>query len=236
LGSVAAGLRILLLCETFFEKQRRTQKVCRMTEAVADFKLYRDLLKRWADFALAIVVAVFTLPLLLTSSIAILLGDGYPIFFFQTRIGQHGRHFRIAKFRTMSVGAPGTTITVSNDRRITTVGRYLRRWKLDEIPQFWNVLRGDMSFVGPRPDVPGYYDKLKGEDRIVLRLRPGITGAATILYHDEERLLSAQDDPVRYNNEVLFPNKVALNIAYYRNCSAKEDAVLLWRTIFKPER
>lgn len=136
-------------------------------------------------------------------------------FFLQQRIGKNGRAFRIIKIRTMQeCSAIHTTITSASDARITPLGRLLRKAKIDELPQLINVLKGDMSFVGPRPDVPGYADRLDGEDRIILSVRPGITGPATVRFRHEERLLSLQADPVRYNDAVIWPEKVRLNRAY----------------------
>lgn len=132
--------------------------------------------------------------------------------FRQERIGLHGQPFAVLKIRTMRVeGGPATNVTTRDDPRITPLGARLRRWKLDEIPQLWNVLRGDMSFVGPRPDVPGYYDRLVGDDRILLTVRPGITSPAAIEFRNEEAVLATRRDPEAYNDQVLFPAKVALN-------------------------
>jgi lipopolysaccharide/colanic/teichoic acid biosynthesis glycosyltransferase len=127
--------------------------------------------------------------------------------------------------------APGiTTITTAVDQRITPLGRLLRRWKLDEMPQLWNVLKGEMSFVGPRPDVPGYYERLTGPDRVLLRLRPGVTGPASLAFRDEEDLLAGQSDPKSYNDNVLFPAKTAMNVEYYNSCSLLGDLRILIRT------
>ncbi|MCK4713179.1 MAG: sugar transferase, partial [Marinosulfonomonas sp.] len=125
----------------------------------------------------------------------------------------------------------GTTVTVKNDIWITRWGAFFRRWKLDELPQLWNVLKGDMSFVGPRPDVPGYLDQLSGEGKILLELRPGITGPASLKYRDEETILAQVDDPKAYNDEVIWPDKVAINIDYYRNWSLKADLIYILKTL-----
>ncbi|MCO6439710.1 MAG: sugar transferase [Nitrococcus mobilis] len=154
-------------------------------------------------------------------------------FFVQERVGRYGRPFRVIKLRTMRVDpVVATTVTTSGDVRITPVGRFLRRTKLDELPQLINVLKGDMSFVGPRPDMPGYADALGGEDRIILTVRPGITGPATLKYRDEERLLAEQGDPERYNREVIYPDKVRLNREYVEQYSFLRDLVYIWRTVF----
>ena len=137
-----------------------------------------------------------------------------PVFFVQQRVGRHGKLFKLVKFRTMSVNHNGGSISVKGESRITPFGKKLRNYKLDELPELWNVLKGEMSFVGPRPDVPGYADKLKGEDRKILLLKPGITGPASMKYTNEEEILAQQEDPVKYNNEVIYPDKVRINLEY----------------------
>lgn len=158
---------------------------------------------------------------------------GGPVIFKQKRVGVNGRLFTIYKFRTMTVAHGGSTISVAGESRITPLGHVLRKYKLDELPELWNVLIGDMSFVGPRPDVPGYADQLKGEDRDVLKLRPGITGPASLKYANEEELLATVEDPVKYNDEVIFPDKVRINLEYYRNNSVWGDCKIIWQTIFR---
>lgn len=158
--------------------------------------------------------------------------DG-PIIFKQLRVGKDARLFTMYKFRSMSVGHSGSTISVAGEDRITPLGRILRKYKLDELPELWNVLIGDMSFVGPRPDVPGYADRLSGEERLVLKLRPGITGPASLKYANEEDLLAQVDDPKRYNDEVIFPDKVRINLAYYYKHSFVGDIRLIFQTIFR---
>lgn len=154
-------------------------------------------------------------------------------FFVQERVGRHGKRFRVVKIKSMRPDTGiTTTVTRSGDPRITPLGRFFRRTKLDELPQLWNVLWGDMSFVGPRPDVPGLADQLSGEDRAVLSLRPGITGPATLAYRDEEEILAAQADPERYNQEVIYPDKVRLNLEYIRNWSLADDVRYIWQTVF----
>lgn len=155
-------------------------------------------------------------------------------FFIQQRVGRHGRVFRVIKIRTMRVGTGrDTMVTTRNDPRITALGRVLRRTKVDELPQLINVLLGQMSFVGPRPDVPGYADALEGEDRVILTVRPGITGPATLKYRDEETLLAGVDDPERYNREVIFPDKVRINREYVQQWSLRKDLGYIWRTVFR---
>lgn len=150
----------------------------------------------------------------------------------QVRVGRDGELFEVLKIRTMlTQDEPGTTVTASDDPRITPLGAKLRRWKLDEIPQLWNVLRGDMSFVGPRPDVPGFYDRLEGDDRVLLSVRPGITSPAAVAYHNEEILLAMQNNPEEYNRQVVFPAKVAANRAWLESWSMRADIRCLWETV-----
>lgn len=151
-------------------------------------------------------------------------------FFRQLRVGRNGRPFRVIKLRTMRA-VEGSTITTASDARITRWGARFRRWKLDELPQLWNVLVGEMSLVGPRPDVPGYMDALTGEARRLLALRPGITGPASLKYRDEESLLAAQPDPKAYNDSVIWPDKVRLNLEYLDTWSFRRDLALLRETI-----
>ena len=158
---------------------------------------------------------------------------GGPVIFRQRRVGRGGRLFTMYKFRSMTVGHGGSSVSVAGESRITPLGHVLRRYKLDELPELWNVLIGDMSLVGPRPDVPGYADRLTGADRDVLRLRPGITGPASLKYANEEEILALVDDPQRYNDEVIFPDKVRINLQYYRSHSLAGDIKLILATIFR---
>lgn len=156
--------------------------------------------------------------------------DG-PVLFKQQRVGKDGRLFTIYKFRTMSVSHSGSTVSVAGEARITPLGATMRKYKLDELPELWNVLIGDMSFVGPRPDVPGYADKLQGEDRIILTLRPGITGPATLKYRNEEELLATVDNPQQYNDEVIYPDKVRINRQYAEHISLVTDIKIILATL-----
>ena len=137
--------------------------------------------------------------------------NAWPCFFKQIRIGQHARHFTMVKFRTMTVEHAGSIISVTGESRITAFGAFLRKYKLDDLPTLFHVVEGKMSFVGPRPDVPDYADKLNGENRKILGLRPGITGPASLKYANEEELLSKVRDPQKYNDEVIFPDKVKIS-------------------------
>jgi lipopolysaccharide/colanic/teichoic acid biosynthesis glycosyltransferase len=154
-----------------------------------------------------------------------------PVFFQQMRVGKDAVLFRMIKFRTMTINHSGSTISVKGERRITPLGAVLRKYKLDELPELWNILKGDMSFVGPRPDVPGYADKLEGEDRLLLSIRPGLTGAASLKFSNEEELLALQDDPVKYNDEVLYPEKVRINNNYVRHMSFCLDLKIIFFTL-----
>ena len=154
-----------------------------------------------------------------------------PILFRQQRVGREGRLFTLVKFRTMLVNHGGNSVSVAGESRITPLGSVLRRWKLDELPELWNVLLGDMSFVGPRPDVPGYADTLTGEDREILQLRPGITGPASMKYRNEEEILSAVENPQKYNDEVIFPDKVRINRLYLHDHSFFLDLKMIVATV-----
>lgn len=156
---------------------------------------------------------------------------GGPVIFRQRRVGKDGRLFTMYKFRSMTLGHGGSSVSVAGESRITPLGRVLRRYKLDELPELWNVLVGDMSFVGPRPDVPGYADALSGTDREVLRLRPGITGPASLKYRNEEELLALQPDPQKYNDEVIFPDKVRINLYYLHHYSFIKDIEMIFCTV-----
>ena len=170
---------------------------------------------------------------------------GGPAFFCQKRVGKDGKLFTCHKFRTMVVRHSGSSVSVSGDSRITPLGAKLRHYKLDELPELWDVFIGNMSFVGPRPDVPGYADRLEGTDRDVLKLRPGITGPATLKYCLEDEMIAdyvsarqaagdtrpAQDIAVEYNDTVIYPDKVRLNCYYYRNYSFVKDIEMIFATV-----
>ena len=156
--------------------------------------------------------------------------DG-PAVFTQKRVGKDGKLFTMYKFRSMSAHHSGSTVSVAGESRITPLGAKLRRYKLDELPELWNVLIGDMSFVGPRPDVPGYADKLEGDDRRVLQLRPGITGPASLKYRDEEVLLASQANPQEFNDKVIYPDKVRINLYYLDHYSFLADIKMIFATV-----
>lgn len=190
------------------------------------------LLKNMFDRLAALGGLLLLWPVLLICAILIrCMMPGGPVIFKQKRVGRHGRLFTMYKFRSMTVNHSGSSISVAGESRITPLGAKLRKYKLDELPELWNVLIGDMSFVGPRPDVPGYADALTGKDREILELRPGITGPASLKYRDEEELLAKQDDPVRYNNEVIFPDKVRINRYYLHHYSFVKDIQMIFCTV-----
>lgn len=158
---------------------------------------------------------------------------GGPACFVQKRVGKDGKLFKCHKFRTMTVKHNGSTVSVAGDSRITPLGAKLRHYKLDELPGLWDVLIGNMSFVGPRPDVPGYADQLQGEDREVLMLRPGITGPASLKYRNEEELLATVDNPQEYNDNVIFPDKVRINRYYLHHYSFWMDIKMIFATVLR---
>ena len=152
--------------------------------------------------------------------------------FIQKRIGRNGELFSVFKIKTMKATIEAdTTVTTSGDSRITKIGAFFRKTKIDELPQLFNVLLGTMSFVGPRPDVPGFADKLKGEERLMLTIRPGITGPASLKYRDEEETLAKQEHPEVYNRETVWPDKVKINLDYIRHWSLKKDILYIIKTL-----
>lgn len=189
---------------------------------------FKSLFDRGASFFGLILLSLVLLVVALLIRIKM---PGGPIIFKQERVGRHGKLFTMYKFRSMTVGHSGSSISVKGESRITLLGTKLRKYKLDELPELWNVLVGDMSFVGPRPDVPGYADKLEGGDRRMLLLKPGITGLASLKYRNEEELLAEQEDPQKYNDEVLFPDKVRINIEYLEHWSFWNDIKIIVYTV-----
>ncbi|WP_315514783.1 sugar transferase [Prevotella histicola] len=183
---------------------------------------------------------LFLSPVLFVVAILIKVKMPGPVLFCQKRVGQYGKLFTVYKFRSMTVKAEAsvasrdsdaTSIASTEQNRITPLGEKLRRYKLDELPELWNVLKGDMSFVGPRPDVPGYADQLQGEERDILKLKPGITGPASLKYRNEEELLASVDNPAQYNDEVIFPDKVKLNLYYLKHYSFIKDIQMIICTV-----
>ena len=195
-------------------------------------KSYSILLKTIFDFVLSLFGIILLLPVILLAWIVASIETKSNGFFIQQRVGKSGKLFHVIKIKTMkSIKGIEITITASSDIRITKVGAFFRKTKIDELPQLWNVLTGQMSFVGPRPDVPGYADKLQGKDRIVLSIRPGITGPAQLAYKNEEEVLANQDNPVKYNDEIIWPDKVRINREYIENYSLFKDFYYIWKTI-----
>ena len=211
------------------------------------------ILKWIFDRVVALIGLLFLWPVLLIVAVLVKVKmPGGPAFFVQKRVGKDGKLFNCHKFRTMTVKHNGSTVSVAGDSRITPLGAKLRHYKLDELPGLWDVLIGNMSFVGPRPDVPGYADKLQGDDRDVLKLRPGITGPATLKYRLEDEMLSDvrrlmsegrclpqeqidmmsdQELAVWYNDNVIYPDKVKLNCYYYRHYSFIKDIQMIFCTV-----
>lgn len=190
------------------------------------------MLKWLFDRTVAFIGLCFLWPILLVVWILIRVQmPGGPAIFTQKRVGKDGKLFTMYKFRSMTVGHGGSSVSVAGESRITPLGAKLRKYKLDELPELWNVLIGDMSFVGPRPDVPGYADQLQGENRLILKLRPGITGPASLKYKNEEEILAKVEDPQKYNDEVIYPDKVRINLDYYYHHSLWGDIRLIIETV-----
>lgn len=183
------------------------------------------------DYTLAILLLPLLLPVILVLVLVSTFDTGSSGLFSQIRVGKHAVYFKIYKIRSMR-GNYAVDVTTTNTHKVTTIGKFLRDSKLDELPQIFNILLGQMSFVGPRPDVPGYADELKGEDRIILNVKPGITGPAQIAFKNEEEILVLQENPLEYNNEVLWPEKVKINKDYVKNQSFWSDLNYIFKTIF----
>jgi lipopolysaccharide/colanic/teichoic acid biosynthesis glycosyltransferase len=190
------------------------------------------MLKRSFDILLSLAMLLVLSPLLLPIAALVLAFDGLPIFFSQTRVGQNFRPFRIWKFRTMCNAQEGESITSFGDPRITRIGKMLRSTKLDELPQLWNVLIGDMSFVGPRPELPEFVEAFRERYTRILQVRPGITDPASILFVDEEMILAKADDPKREYREHVLPEKLTLAEHYIEQQSLVGDVAILLRTVF----
>jgi lipopolysaccharide/colanic/teichoic acid biosynthesis glycosyltransferase len=188
--------------------------------------------KRIFDIVMSLIGIALTWWIMLVAWVIASFETGSNGLFTQTRIGRKGKPFKVLKIKTMKpVRGMESTVTTANDSRITRSGAFFRKTKIDELPQLFNVLFGTMSFVGPRPDVPGFADELEGEDRIILSIRPGITGPASLKYKDEEALLAQQKDPERYNREVVWPDKVRINKNYLKEWSLKKDIEYIIKTI-----
>ena len=177
-----------------------------------------------------VVLSPFILVIYIIHKIRMSKGD---FLYRQVRVGKDAKLFRIFKIRTLADNSEiGGSVTVADDERILPFGKWLRESKVDTFLELINILIGDMSFVGPRPDVPGYADALEGDDRVILKMRPGLTGPASIKYRHEDRILAQQSDPKKYNDEVIWPDKVKINKEYYQNWSIWKDISILWQTVF----
>lgn len=192
-------------------------------------------MKRAFDIVISVVVLIVLSPLLLLLALAVLVTMGWPIFYRQTRIGKDSKAFKIIKFRTMVNRADkmGLPITTGKDPRVTPVGRFLRGTKLDELPQFLNVLWGPMSLVGPRPEVPKYVRMYSRKQMRVLSVKPGLTDPATIAFRNEESILARYDDPEKAYIEEIMPDKLKLNLAYIEKASFFGDLAILYKTFVK---
>lgn len=188
--------------------------------------------KRIFDIAASLAGLVMLAPVILLCWVIAALDTRSNGFFIQKRVGRHGRIIHVCKIKTMYPGdSKRSPIASKNVASISRSGRFFRKYKLDELPQLFNVLVGSMSLVGPRPDVPGYADRLQGDDRVILLLRPGITGPASIKYKDEESILAAADDPDAYNDRIIWPDKVKINREYFSNYSLLRDVRYIVHTI-----
>jgi lipopolysaccharide/colanic/teichoic acid biosynthesis glycosyltransferase len=188
------------------------------------------MLKRLFDLLLSLVALLVLWPLMLLAVIIIKVSMPGPALFKQTRIGRYAHPFVIYKFRTMRLNNSKVSVTLSTDSRITPFGNFLRRTKIDELPQLFNILKDEMSIVGPRPDVPGYYDTLKGDDQVIWQLRPGLTGLDSMCYPNEQAILDKEADPERFYDEQLWPDKVRLNKWYAENRSLWMDVRIVLNT------
>jgi lipopolysaccharide/colanic/teichoic acid biosynthesis glycosyltransferase len=191
----------------------------------------KDALRRFFDLAFAATGLLVLLPAFGMLALLIVLRDGRPVLFSQMRVGRYGRHFRIWKFRTMRAGTAGSAVTAAGDSRITETGAKLRKFKLDELPQLFNVLRGDMSLIGPRPEAPQFVSEASPVWQAVLKVRPGITDVATLVYRDEEALLGRSRNTDTFYRETVLPAKLLLNLSYLRTRSFWQDIRLIWLTI-----
>jgi lipopolysaccharide/colanic/teichoic acid biosynthesis glycosyltransferase len=204
-----------------------------ISEVAVGLPRVESALKRIFDFTLAFLGLLLSWWLIALAWFLATVDTRQNGFFTQERVGRFGKRFRVVKIRTMrTLSGFDTSVTTAADPRVTRLGSFFRRTKIDELPQLINVLVGQMSFVGPRPDVPGFADSLRGKDRVVLTLRPGITGPATLIYRDEEALLARQKDPERFNREVIFPDKVRINVNYIECYRFRHDLKYIWQTVF----
>lgn len=188
-------------------------------------------LKRIFDVAVSLIALIALAPLFIAVGLIIVITDFGPIFFRQQRVGRHGKVFFIHKFRTMRKSNSGPLVTSAADNRITPFGAFLRKWKIDELPQLFDVLRGAMSIVGPRPEVPRFVDFWPPESRDkILQFRPGISDPASIAFRDEQEILAGQEDPEQYYIDVVLPQKVKMYVEYVENQSFRGDMAIIMNT------
>ena len=194
---------------------------------------FQKIIKRQFDFWVALTGLLVIGWLILPAALIAKYDTKISGLFFQKRVGLNGKLFNVIKIRTMRhIDGFTSYITIDRDPRISRAGNFFRKSKIDELPQLWNVLVGNMSFVGPRPDLPGFADELRGDDRIILTIRPGITSPASLKYKEEEVLLAGVEDPVYFNKEVIYPDKVRINKEYIRNYSFGKDIYYILKTVF----
>jgi lipopolysaccharide/colanic/teichoic acid biosynthesis glycosyltransferase len=191
------------------------------------------MLKRGIEILLSLIGLIICLPIFLVISVLISLKMPGPVLFKQFRVGMNAKLFTMVKFRTMKVDSSASLVSVLGEERITPFGAVLRKYKLDELPGLWNIFKGDMSFVGPRPDVLGYADKLVGLDRQILRIKPGLTGPASLKYANEEKILTQVQNPQKYNDEIIYPNKVRINLNYVKNQTLWLDIKIIILTVLR---
>lgn len=190
-------------------------------------------LKRSFDIVFSLLGLMLLFPFMLVIALLVKIGSKGPVLFRQKRVGRNGIPFTIYKFRTMIENHGGNSISVKGESRITQIGSVLRKLKIDELPELWNILIGDMSFVGPRPDVPEYTAKLNDDQRNILTIRPGLTSPASIKYAREEKILSTVPDAQKYFDDVIWPDKTKMNLEYVRNRSFTGDILIIFKTLFR---
>ena len=183
----------------------------------------KGIVKRCFDLITSLISLIVFLPFILISWVVLIFDTKSTGIFCQNRVGQFGNLFTIYKLKTMD----------AKTSKVSKIGHFVRKYKIDELPQFINVLKGEMSIVGPRPDIKGYYDKLKGEERKILELKPGITSEASIKYYKEEEILELQENALEYNDNIIFPDKVKMNLEYYYNQNLLLDIKIIIKTLFK---
>lgn len=193
----------------------------------------RDFLKRLFDIFFSFIGLIILIPLFIIIAVLIKLRMPGPVLFIQKRTGRYGKPFSLFKFRSMTINNGGSPTTIIGDSRITALGAELRKYKLDELPELWNVLKGDMSFVGPRPDISEFTDRITGEEKRILDLRPGITCPASLKYSNEEEMLACIPDPHKFTDEVVWPDKVRMNLDYYYHRSFFGDIIIIIKTVVK---